>query len=55
MVGVTAGAVLIVNRHEHRDFGSVRRTPLIERVVETFVADVAGQHGTFAARGDGQW
>ncbi len=28
---------------------------MVDRVVEPAVAHVAGQHGTFAARSDGQW
>jgi hypothetical protein len=39
----------------HRDFGSVRKTPIERARHGAFVADVAGQHGTFSARGDGQW
>ena len=55
MVGITVGAVLVVEGASTGTSGQCAERPLIERVVETFVADVAGQHGTFSARRDGQW
>src|ERR1700709_1221406 len=52
---VSGGAVLVVEGASAWTSGQCAERPLIERVVETFVADVAGQHGTLSARRDGQW
>ena len=49
MVDVAVGAVLVVEGAGSGTSGQCAEGPLIERVVETFVADVAGQHGTFSA------
>src|SRR4051812_12499974 len=55
MVGVAVGAVLVVEGASAGTSGQCAERPLIERVVEPLVADVAGQHGTLSARRDGQW
>ena len=55
MMGVAVGAVLVVEGASTGTSGQRAERPLIQCVVEAFVADVAGQHGTFSARRDGQW
>ena len=50
MVGVTGSAVLVVEGTSSGAAGQRAECPLIEGVVETFVADVAGEHDTFTAR-----
>lgn len=55
MVQIPVGAVLVVEGASTRTSGQCTERPLVESIVETFVADVAGQHCTFAARRDGQW
>jgi hypothetical protein len=55
MVGVAVGAVLVVEGASTGTSGQRAEGPLIECVLEAFVADVAGQHGTVSTRGDGQW
>ena len=54
-MGVPGGAVGVV---EGSSAGAVRdraERPLVDRVVETAVAHVTGQHCPFLARRDGQW
>ena len=55
MVRVTSGAVLVVEDASTGTSGQRAERPLIQCVVEPFVADVTGQYGTLSARRDGQW
>ena len=55
MVQVAGGAVLVVKGACAGTVGQGAEGPLVDRVVEAAVADVAGQYGAFLARRDGQW
>lgn len=55
VVQVAGGAVLIVEGAGAEAGGQGAEGPLVDRVIETPVADVTGQHSAFFARRDGQW
>ena len=54
VVQVAGGAPLVVELAGTGTGLQCAERPLIDGVVETPVADVAGEHGTFLARGDRQ-
>lgn len=54
VVQVAGGAVLIVEGAGAEAGGQGAEGPLVDRVIETPVADVTG-HSAFFARRDGQW
>ena len=51
---VTGGAVVVIERSGAGAEGDGAEGPLVDRVIEAAVAYVAGQHGAFLARRDGQ-
>jgi hypothetical protein len=55
VVGVAGGAVLVVEGACAGAAVEGTEGPLVDGVVEASVADVAGQHGAFLTRRDGQW
>ena len=55
VVQVAGGAVLVVEGAGAGAGLQGAEGPLVDGVVEAAVADVAGQHGAFLARRDGQW
>lgn len=51
MAGVDVPAVLVVEGAGTLGFGQRAERPLIERVIEPSIANVAGQHGTLSTSG----
>jgi hypothetical protein len=49
MVEVAGGSALVVERSAAGADGEGAECPLVDRVVEAPVADVAGEHGSFLA------
>lgn len=55
VVEVAVGSPLVVEHSASGALGERAERGLIERVVETPVADMTGQHSAFLAGRDGQW
>ena len=54
MMQIAGGAVVVVEGACSRTVRESAEGPLVDGVVESPVADVAGQYGAFLARRDGQ-